>query len=345
MNHLSPPSTQTIAYGDLVVRLAAIFEMNGCSPHVASLLAKNCASAERDGAYSHGLFRLRGYVSTLKSGWVDGNAVPVLERAAPSFIRVDGRNGFTLAALDAAREEAIRAARNNGAVVLAIRNSHHLGALSLDVEPFAEEGLFALSVINSMKSVAPFGAKNSVFGTNPIAYAAPREKSAPLVIDLATSSLAHGDVQLAARQGRPLPTGSGIDRQGVPTTDAAAVLDGGALLPFGGYKGAAISMMVELMCAALGGGKFSHEVDLSQHPGAMTPHTGQTFVLIDPRAGDGAIQGFASRVEDLIAAIVDGGASRLPGDRRLKTRAAASVHGIPLDVEMAATINELSKTA
>ena len=324
------PYIRLKTYDELLARVQAILERNGCATHVAGLVARNCVAAERDGASSHGLFRLPGYVSSLRSGWVDGAASPRIERAAPAFLRVDGMNGFTLAALDAARFDAMTAARQNGAAVLAIRNSHHLGVLSLDVEPFAEEGLFALSVINSMKSVAPFDARCAVFGTNPIAYAAPRADGPPLVVDLATSSMAHGDVQLAAREQRTLPTGTGIDGQGAATTNPQAVLDG-ALLTFGGYKGSAIAMLVELLCAALGGGKFSHEVDLAQHPGAATPHTGQTFVLIDPEAaGHGTMTPFAERVEMLLAAMTDAGVSRLPGERRLCGRSRAAREGIPV---------------
>lgn len=342
MNDNSKPNAHYVAYDDLVGQLEGIFESNGCSRQVSALLARNCAAAERDGALSHGLFRLAGYVSTLRNGWVDGKAVPSVERSAPAFLRVDGRNGFTLSSLDAVRLDAADAARENGVAVVAIRNSHHLGALSLDVELFAEDGLFALSVINSMKSVVPFDGKTSVFGTNPIAYAAPRDNAAPLVVDLATSSMAHGDVQLALQEGRALPPNGGVDRDGRPTTDPASVLDGGALLTFGGYKGGAIAMMVELLCAAIGGGKFSHEVDLSRHPGAVTPHTGQTFVLIDPAAGRGAMTSFTARVGHLVEAIYQSGATRLPGDRRLKARAFAATYGIPLDAEKLAMLETFS---
>lgn len=320
-----------IPYADLVARLRPIFVAGGCSGHVARLLAENCAAAERDGAESHGLFRLAGYVSTLKSpGWVDGGAVPAVEDAAPGFVRIDAMNGFAVPALAAGRDLAVRKSKANGVAVVAIRNSHHLGALSLDVEPFADEGLIALAFINSMSSVAPFGGARAVLGTNPIAFAAPRAGGPPLVFDMATSVMANGDVQIARREGRLLPPGAGIDRHGRPTTDPGAVLDGGALLPFGGHKGAAIALMVEVLCAALVGGNFSKEVDLSEHPGAATPRTGQSIILIDPRTGRGTLPAFAERVEELLAHVRDAGQSRLPGDRRLAARRSAIAGGIPV---------------
>ncbi len=333
-----------IPFDTLVSRLAAILEANGCAPWVARVIALNCASAQRDGAHSHGVFRMKGYVSTLNAGgWVDGRAEPLLEDVAPGFLRVDGMNGFTICALDRARDAALAKAKANGCAVLAIRNSHHLGALSLDVEPFADEGLIALSFINSMASVVPHGGTKPALGTNPIAFATPRRDARPLVFDMATSVMAHGDVQLAAREGRILDAPVGVDRDGKPTNDPKAVLDGGALMAFGGHKGAALAVMVEVLCGALVGGKFSREVDLKQHPGAHTPHTGQSFILIDPQAGRGALPPFADRVEDLIGYLTDAGQSRLPGDRRHTARDESMTQGVPVAAEMVAMLEEMER--
>ena len=333
-----------IPFDTLVSRLAAILEANGCAPWVAQVIALNCASAQRDGAHSHGVFRMKGYVSTLNAGgWVDGRAEPLLEDVAPGFLRVDGMNGFTICALARARDVALAKAKANGCAVLAIRNSHHLGALSLDVEPFADEGLIALSFINSMASVVPHGGTKPALGTNPIAFATPRRDARPLVFDMATSVMAHGDVQLAAREGRILDAPVGVDRAGNPTNDPKAVLDGGALMAFGGHKGAALALMVEVLCGALVGGKFSREVDLKQHPGAHTPHTGQSFILIDPQAGRGALPPFADRVEDLIGYITDAGQTRLPGDRRHTARDESMAQGVPVAAEMVAMLEEMER--
>src|SRR5690606_30733895 len=152
--------------------------------------------------------------------------------------------------------------------LLSIRHSHHFGALWPDIEPFARRGFIALAMVNSMRSVVPHGAHRPVYGTNPLGFAAPRDAADPLVFDQASSSMANGDVQIAAREGRMLPEGTGVDRDGNPTTDPSAVLDGGALLPFGGHKGSSIAMMMEIMSAALSGGDFSFEVDWSGFPGA-----------------------------------------------------------------------------
>jgi delta1-piperideine-2-carboxylate reductase len=320
--------THSLSFDELAELLRQVFLRHGTSPEVAQVLSQNCASAQRDGSHSHGIFRIPGYLSSLASGWVSGTAEPKVEDVGAGFIRVDAAGGFAQPALMAAKELLIDKARSAGIAILAIRNSHHFAALWPDVEPFAEEGLVALSVVNSMTCVVPHGAQKPLFGTNPIAFAAPRAGGEPIVFDLATSAIANGDVQIAARAGRMLPAGMGVDRAGQPTEDPKAILDGGALLPFGGYKGSALSMMVELLAAALTGGNFSFEFDWSKHPGAQTPWTGQLLIVIDPNKGSG--QSFAERSEELVRQMHGVGQERLPGDRRYVQRARSLVEGIEI---------------
>jgi delta1-piperideine-2-carboxylate reductase len=330
----------SISLDVLTATLRDILVAHGCSDTVADALAANCASATRDGSKSHGLFRMAGYVSTLRSGWVDGRAEPVVEDVAPGFVRVDARNGFTLPAHAAARSLLEEKARQNGIAILAIRDSHHLGALYLDIEPYAQAGFVALSVINSMAVVVHPGGNKPVYGTNPVAFAAPRGEGAPLVFDMATSTMAHGDVRVAAREGRSVPEGVGVDAKGSPTTDPSAILEGGALLAFGGHKGTAIALMVELLCAALVGGQFSFEVDWSAYPGAQTPRTGQTIILIDPTRASAPLAPFADRVELLVQSILGSGDVRLPGEKRLACRRAAEA-GIVVDAAQWQSILDL----
>ncbi|WPP01518.1 Ldh family oxidoreductase [Pseudomonas sp. HR96] len=335
---LSP--APTLAFNELVELLQQIFVRHGVAASVARCLAENCATAEQDGAHSHGVFRIPGYLSTLASGWVDGQASPRVEDVAAGFVRVDAAGGFAQPALAAARELLVAKAREAGIAILAIRNSHHFAALWPDVEPFARQGLVALSVVNSMTCVVPHGARQPLFGTNPIAFAAPCAGGDPVVFDMATSAMAHGDVQIAAREGRPVPPGTGVDRHGEPTTDPKAILDGGALLPFGEHKGSALSMMVELLSAALTGGHFSFEFDWSQHPGARTPWTGQLLIVIDPDKGSG--QSFAVRCRELVERMQGVGLTRLSGDRRYRNRAHAQVSGIAIASEELAQLRALA---
>jgi len=339
-DQVSTAVSQNLSLEALTELLEKIFLRQGTSADVARVLAQNCAGAERDGAHSHGVFRIPGYVSTLQSGWVNGQAVPVVEDVASGFVRVDAGNGFAQPALAAARALLVEKARSAGIAVLAIRNSHHFAALWPDVEPFAYEGLVALSVVNSMTCVVPHGADRPLFGTNPIAFAAPRADGEPIVFDLATSAIAHGDVQIAARKGERLPVGMGVDSLGQPTQDPKAILEGGALLPFGGHKGSALSMMVELLAAALTGGNFSFEFDWSNHSGARTPWTGQLLIVIDPSKAAG--QSFAERSQELVRQMHGVGLKRLPGDRRHEHRAKAATDGIQLDAQVLADLRGLA---
>ena len=321
-------SQERIPFDELVSLLTQVFRRHGTSETAADVLARNCASAQRDGSDSHGVFRMPGYLSTLASGWVDGHAQPVVEDCAPGFVAVDAGNGFAQPALEAGRELLLEKVRQNGIALMAIRNSHHFAALWPDVEPFARQGLVALALVNSMACVVPAGGRKPLFGTNPISFAAPRTGHDPLVFDLATSAIAHGDVQIAAKEGKTLPEGYGVDADGQPTCDPGKILDGGALLPFGGYKGSALSMMVELMAAALTGGNFSFEFDWSDHPGAKTPWTGELLIVIDPARGAGS--NFADRTETLVQAMVGVGQTRQPGDRRYRQRAESQRLGVAI---------------
>jgi delta1-piperideine-2-carboxylate reductase len=186
----------------------------------------------------------------------------------------------------------------------------------------------------------PHGGNKKLYGTNPLGFAVPRAGTDPLVFDQASSAWSNGDVQIARREGRQLPPGVGVDRNGEPTTDPDAVLEGGALLPFGGHKGASVAMMMEVMAAGLAGGDFSFEVDWSAYPGAATPRTGQTIILIDPKRG--APRDFTARIEMLIDAIHEAGQDRLPGDRRYANRRRSAIEGIPLRREDLERLRELA---
>lgn len=319
-----------ISIAELAALLAAIFRRHGCSDIVAQMLADNMAAAECDGAHSHGVFRVAGNLGSLDSGWVDGKAMPTLEDVAPGILRGDGHNGFSLPLLELARAPLMAKARQNGLAMLSVRNAHHFSAVWPDIEPFAREGFVALAMINSMANVVPHGGRTRLYGTNPMGFAVPRAPD-PIVFDQASSGWSNGDVQIARREGRALPPGIGVDSQGNPTTDPNAVLEGGALLPFGGHKGSSIAMMMEIMGAALAGGDYSWEIDWSRHPGAATPHGGQTYIVIDPDRGNA--RNFSARIETLVAAIHAAGQQRLPGDRRYANRRTNTAQGIPLAPE------------
>jgi delta1-piperideine-2-carboxylate reductase len=320
-----------IDFDALKTILKDIFAGNGTSNSVAEILAANCAGCERDGALSHGIFRIPGYVASLKTGWVDGKADPCTTFVSSSFIRIDARNGFAQPALASAVAAINEAVESTGIAVVATRNSHHFSALWPDVEPFALKGLIAITFVNGLANVVPYGGHAPVYGTNPIAFATPVADAHPLVVDQATSVMANGEVRLHALANTPLPPGTGVDSAGNPSTDPHAVLAGGALNTFGGYKGSSIALMVELMAGALTGGQLSFENDFGDCVGAQTPKAGQLLIVIDPKRGGNS--NFAQRVALLCDRLIEAGQVRLPGDRRYKNRSHAERLGIPISEE------------
>ncbi len=226
---------------------------NGCDDETASILSDLIRNAERDGSISHGLFRLPAYVSGLKSGKINGKGKPEINKISPSVIKVQGNNSLAPVVLNKGLPELTKAAKENGVAVLAINNSHHMAAMWPETEKLAEEGLVAFACTSYKPAVAPAGAIKPLFGTNPISFAWPRPGQTPVVYDMATASMAMGEVQVAKREGHKVPLGTGLTKDGKDTTDPAEIADGGVLLPFGGYKGSAIAMMVELLAGALVG--------------------------------------------------------------------------------------------
>jgi len=330
-------------FDELTALLKEIFIGHGTSAFVADILAANCAGCEQDGALSHGIFRMPGYAASLKSGWVDGQAEAEVNVVSPSFIRIDARNGFAQPALAAAASDIDEAIERTGVVVVAIRNSHHFSALWPDIEPFARKGLVAISFVNGLANVVPHGGHTAVFGTNPIAFAIPVANADPLVVDQATSVMANGEVRLHALDNKPLPPGAGVDSSGAATTDPHAVLAGGALNTFGGYKGSSIALMVELLAGALTGGQLSFENDFGQCVGAQTPKAGQLLIVIDPNRG--GLTDFSQRAAVLCKQLIEAGQDRLPGERRYKNRHTAQTLGIPLAKDTLANLLHLVTNA
>ena len=223
----------------------------------ATATAESLTAAEASGSHSHGVFRLQGYCEALRTGRVDGRAEPVLESpAGAATVLVNAQGSFAPTALNLAVPALAAAAKQHGVAACAVRNTFHFAALWPEAEALAERGLLALATVNSKAFVANASGGPALFGTNPIAFGCPRGDSLPpLVFDQACSVMARGDVSLAARDGRPLAEGVGLDRAGAPSLDAAAVLDGGVLLPFGApaaaHKGANLALMVELLAGTL----------------------------------------------------------------------------------------------
>ena len=307
----------------------SVFLSNGCDQANADALTKTIVSAERDGSVSHGLFRIPGYVASLRSGKVNGRASPVVRNKTPGIVSVHGDNGYAPLALERGIPALIESGKSVGIAAMAITHSHHFAALWPEVEALAEHGLVGFACVSYKPSVAPFGAKSALFGTNPIAFAWPRPNKPPFVFDMATASMAMGEVMIAKREGHSVPVGTGLDADGNETTDPAKIAQG-VLLPFGGYKGSAIAAMVELLAAGAIGERFSFEAQEADNNDGGPPRGGHFMFALSPEIlSDGDWQshseGFFERFESLEGA-------RLPGTRRHRNRQSSAARTVNLEL-------------
>ena len=290
---------------------------NQTSEHNAKEVADALVSAEFDGQAGHGLSRIPSYVEQLTAGKVKGNVVPSLLSSKGSVIRVDAENGFAFPAISLAIKEITSTCKKYGIAAASVSRSHHFGQAGRHVERLAEQGLIGLMFGNTPKAIPPWGGSKPLFGTNPIAFSAPRDNDAPMVIDMSLSKVARGKVMLANQQNEKIPEGWAIDTEGKPTTDPKKAL-AGAMLPIGDAKGSALALMVEILAAGLTGSNFGFEASSFLDAEGGSPGVGQLIIAIDPSffAGDS----FGERTETIVGAILEQPSTRLPGDKRLEKR-------------------------
>ena len=302
---------------------------SGASRLQAGPVADSMRDAEAEGIRRVGLGYLPTYCEHLRCGKVVGDAVPVLRHPAPGALVADAAFGFAHPAFEAARAGFAAASRTNGTAALAITRSYAAGVIGWFVDRLARDGLVSLAFANSPPAIAPWGGKKAFFGTNPFAFGLPRpDGRPPLIIDQSSSVTAKVNVINAAASDEPIPEGWALDPDGNPTTDAKLGL-AGSMAPAGGYKGATLALVVDLMAAAMTGAHFSFQASSFGDNTGGPPGTGQFFIAMDPeRFVDG--REFADRVETVLGAMLAQEGVRLPGDRRHAHRQEAETAGIEL---------------
>lgn len=292
----------------------------GISPAQAEAMTEIVTAAEMDECRSHGLYRVIGCVAAVKSGKVDPKAEVRVIRDQGAIVRLDAQGGFAPLAIATGRPLLEAAARRSGIAALAVNNCYHFSALWADVEPVAARGLTAFAFTVGAYCVTLAGGTRPAFGTNPFAFAFPRGPGRdPFVFDISSSIAARGEVELLMRAGRQTPPGWGVDADGAPTSDPAAIL-GGALHAFGGPKGAAIGLMVELMAGPMVGDLRSaqaHEID-TRDGGPL--RGGYLMLALDPSQFDERADQL-DRIDAWLAGLsADHAPARLPSERRFKLR-------------------------
>ncbi|MFM0613552.1 Ldh family oxidoreductase [Paraburkholderia nemoris] len=310
-----------------------VLASNGLSARQSDAMAKVLVAGQRDDCQSHGVWRLIGCVKTLKVGKINADAEPQINDVSPSLVKVDARFGFSPLAFELGSRVLVEKAKKSGIAALAINNCFHFSALWPEVEAIAAEGVAALAMTPTHSCVAPAGGNKPLFGTNPIAFAWPRPGPFPFVFDMATSRIARGDIELHKRSGSRIPSDWAIDENGQATDDPDKALRG-AMLTFGGYKGSALSAMVELLAGPLISDMLSPESLAFDEGVGAAPCHGEIVIAFDPAVFAGAAHtDNLQRAETLFEGIVGQGA-RLPSQRRFDARQRSIEHGVSLSKEL-----------
>lgn len=321
----------------------AVLNAQGFNQEQTHALSQAVIAGQRDECHSHGLYRLLNCIKTLAAGKVVANAQPEVHDHAPGIVRVDAKGGFSQLAFEAGLPILTAKAREQGIAALAINHCVHFSALWVEIEAITDQGLVALACNPSHAWVAPAGGSRPLLGTNPLAFGWPRPNGQPpFIFDFATSAIARGDIELHHRENKPIPEGWGIDRLGQHSQNPADVLDG-ALLTFGGHKGSALSIMIELIAGPLIGDLTSAE-SLAYDDGAgASPYHGELILAMDPERFLGStLEDYMARAEDLFSSIIAQGA-RLPSQRRYTARQRTQKEGISIPESLYQELSRLAR--
>ncbi len=317
----------TISVAEARHRVEKTLMASGVTADNAEAVARALVDAEIDGQSGHGLQRVASYAAQAAAGKVDGHAVPAVHEVAPSALHVDVAHGFYFPAFDRMAGRLPDMAKTQGIAMAGFYRSHHCGVAGHSVERLAEAGCAALMFANTPAAMAPWGGASRLFGTNPIAFAAPLADREPLVIDLSLSKVARGKIVAARERGEPIPEGWAVDAEGQPTTDARRAVEG-AMLPFGDAKGSALALMVELLAAGVTGGRYAREASSFLDAQGEPPATGQLIIAINAKALSADAP---ARFTELARWIEADTNARLPGTRRFERRAQVLNRGLKID--------------
>ncbi len=326
---------------ELETLAARALERAGANPDLARAAARHLVAAEGQGLPTHGLSRVEQYVMLLSSGRHQGAAHPKIVNEFGATCLIDAGDNLAYEAVELALAEVTRRAAGHGVAFVGVTNSGHCGVLGMHVEAIAAQGMVGLAFANTPAGVPAWGGRRALFGVDPVAAAFPRKGADPLVVDFAPTTVVRGKIMLAAQKGEPIPEGWALDREGRPTTDPKAALDGGSLFPIGGAKGAMLSLMIELLAAGLTGARLGFEADGLFDAKGNRPRLGHAFLAIHPRglAGEAA---YLERVEDMVKFMLADEGVRLPGARRFAGLRAAQAGGLEISEALHARLAALA---
>ena len=315
---------------------------SGASGQQLELAVQSVVDAECDGIRTVGLNYLPLYCGHLQVGKLKGDAEPRHEQIAASAIRSNADTGFAHAAYAECETDFYALAKQQGIAALSIVDSYSAGVVGWFVQRMAQNQLIGIGFANSPSAVAPAPGANPFFGTNPMAFAVPRSGQSPIVADMATSQVALVTIKQHAAEGKLIPFGWGYDKEGNPTENANAVIDGGALAPAGGYKGMLLGLLVDILAGVVSGPNCSFQAPVFKNNTGGEPRVGQFFIAISPASFSQPELDYDTRLETMLTALANEPGVRLPGARREEFRKKAEQEGVEVPLEL---INKLEAFA
>ncbi|MBZ0149852.1 MAG: Ldh family oxidoreductase [Pseudorhodoplanes sp.] len=265
---------------DLEAFAARLFERAGLPPEHAAIVADGLIAANLRGIDSHGVSRIPMYLTRLRRNVVNPRPNIAVQRVTPAVALVDGDNGMGFLAARRAMDEAIALAKDTGIGFVGVRRSTHYGMAAIYVMQAIAKGHIGFAWTNSSPAIPAWGGRTAFLGAAPFAAAVPGGHT-PYVLDMAMTVIARGKIRLAAMHGEEIAEGLALDADGHPTRDAKKAFEG-VCLPFGGVKGAALSMLMDLMCGVLTGANYAGAVKSLYFDHSEPQNVGHVCIAIRP---------------------------------------------------------------
>lgn len=323
-----------------------LLRTQGVPVNEAEICALVLREAELTGRSTHAISRLPMYFSRIRQGLINVQPKIVFHRQWGALAQVDGDNGLGPVVAYKAMEESLAIAEQMGMGGVFVKASNHCGAMSVYCSEAAGRGYVMMCLTNSPPAIPPWGGREAYFGTNPIAFGFPRHNQRHIIVDLATSVVARGNIIQAARLNQPIPDSWALTQEGQVTTDPNEALKG-LLLPMAGAKGYALALAVEMFSGVLSHAGFGTHVH-SPYEGHGDPSdVGHFFMAIKPEALMRREE-YDDRVEKMVEEILgvktmESMSIRLPGERGHCTREEYMRSGIPLDAGLVTQLESLAK--
>ena len=319
----------------------------GTDPSQADLVASVLAYADTRGIPSHGVNRTDTYVNEIENGVVNGRATPIIEKKTGCCAIIDGKNGLGAVTSNLAMDTAISIAKDFGVGIAVCHNSNHFGAAGYWARKALEQGMIGMSFTNTSPFAVPTGGRTRAVGTNPFCFFAPADGGDSFQLDMATTTVPVGKIEVMHRLGKPIPPGWGLDRNGGACIDGEEICRHGGLYPLGGpeetagYKGYGLGMFVEIMCGILSNSAYGPDIGpwLATREGAID--YGHCFLVIDPSR---FAPGFEERMGQYLRTMrYLPGNVKVAGDPEKEYEQNVKKMGVTLHGPVAATLKRLAE--